>query len=108
MERLNDKERREIYDEMICKRESEIAELKKQNEGLKRYDVVSKEKKEQLTNISELLKDVLNTPKINDINLRMLVKRVEVHQNEDKTLDLRFEFNGGFEDSYGVEIEDDV
>jgi len=38
----------------------------------------------------------------------MLVKRVEIHQNEDKTLDLCFEFNGGFEDSYGVEIEDDV
>ena len=108
MERLNDKERREIYDEMIRKRESEIADLKKTNEDLERYDVVSREKKEQLTNISELLKDVLNTPKINDINLRMLVKRVEVHQNEDKTLDLRFEFNGGFEDSYGVEIEDDV
>ena len=54
-----------------------------------------------------MLKDVLNTPKINDINLRMLVKRVEVHQNEDKTLDLRFEFNGGFEDSYGVEILDE-
>ena len=80
----------------------------KQNEDLKRYDVVSREKKEQLTNISDLLKDVLNTPKINDINQRMLVKRVEVHQNEDKTLDLRFELNGGFEDSYGVEIEDDV
>ena len=28
MERLNDKERREIYDEMMWKRESEIAELK--------------------------------------------------------------------------------
>ena len=42
MERLNDKERREIYDEMIRKRESEIAELKKQNEDLKRYDVVSR------------------------------------------------------------------
>ena len=107
MERLNDKERREIYDEMIRKRESEIADLKKTNEDLERYDVVSREKREQLTNISELLKDVLNTPKINDINLRMLVKRVEVHQNEDKTLDLRFEFNGGFEDSYGVEILDE-
>ena len=50
---------------------------------------------------------MLAQSKISDMNLRMLVKRVEVHQNEDKTLDLRFEFNGGFEDSYGVEILDE-
>lgn len=50
---------------------------------------------------------MLAQSKISDISLRMFIKQVGVHQNEDKTLDLRFEFNGGFEDSYGVEILDE-
>lgn len=32
-------------------------------------------------------------------NLRILVKQIYVHQNDDKSLDVRFEFNGDFEDS---------
>ncbi len=35
----------------------------------------------------------------------MLVKQIYVHQNEDKSLDVRFEFNGDFEDSEAVYIE---
>ena len=40
-----------------------------------------------------------------DANLRLLVKTVCVHQNEDKTLDVRLEFNGDFEDSVAVYME---
>lgn len=40
-----------------------------------------------------------------DANLRLLVKIVCVHQNEDKTLDVRLEFNGDFEDSVAVYME---
>ena len=43
---------------------------------------------------------------ISDANLRLLVKTVYVHQNEDKSLDVRLEFNGDFEDSVAVYIDE--
>ena len=43
---------------------------------------------------------------ISDANLRLLVKTVYVHQNEDKSLDVRLEFNGDFEDSVSVYIDE--
>ena len=43
---------------------------------------------------------MLTEPKISDANLRLLLRMVYVHQNEDKSLDVRFEFNGDFGDSY--------
>ena len=44
---------------------------------------------------------------ISDANLRLLVKTVYVHQNEDKSLDVRLEFNGDFEDSVAVYVEEE-
>ena len=35
----------------------------------------------------------------------MLVRQIYVHQNEDKSLDVKFEFNEDFEDSSAVCIE---
>ena len=48
---------------------------------------------------AETLKGVLAQSKISDISLRMFVKQVRVHQNEDRSLELTFELNGSFEDS---------
>jgi len=35
----------------------------------------------------------------------MLVKRIYIHQNEDKSLDIRFEMNGEFNGTVSVFIE---
>ncbi len=39
------------------------------------------------------------TSSISDISVRMVVNKILVHQNEDKSLELTFELNGSFEDS---------
>ena len=44
---------------------------------------------------------------ISDATLRLLVKMVYVHQNEDKSLDVWLEFNGDFEDSVAVYVENE-
>ena len=43
---------------------------------------------------------------ISDANLRMLVKSVIVHQNEDKSLDVQFVMNGDFGNSTMIIIGD--
>lgn len=40
-----------------------------------------------------------------DVNLRMLIKRILIHQNEDKSLDIKFEMNGEFSDTVRVFID---
>ena len=51
------------------------------------------------------LDEILSEGTISDINLRMLVKRIFIHQNEDKSLDIRFEMNGEFNGTVSVFIE---
>lgn len=105
MERIADREHAAVYNNMISKREEEIADLQNKIEESRQYDEVSRQKRDNLKSTSDLLKDILTESKISDANLRILVKQIYVHQNEDKSLDVRFEFNGDFEDSEAVYLD---
>lgn len=98
MERIGDRERAEIYNEMIRKREEEIADFEQKIADIRHYDEVSRKRKEQLKSTAQLLEEILKEPKISDSNLRLLVEKITVHQNEDKSIDVNLEFNGDFED----------
>ena len=41
-------------------------------------------------------------PNDEDVNLRMLVKRITIHQNEDRSIDIRIEMNGAFDANVSV------
>lgn len=83
MERIADREHASIYNNMISKREEEIADLQNKIEESRRYDEVSRQKRDNLKSTSDLLKDILSESKISDANLRILVKQIYVHQNEE-------------------------
>jgi len=55
-----------------------------------------------------MLEELLSQPKISDANLRLLVKQVYVHQNEDKSIDIHFVFNGDFDDSVSIFVDFDT
>ncbi len=80
MERIADREHASIYNNMIAKREEEIAELQNKIEESRQYDEVSRQKRDNLKSTSDLLKDILSESKISDANLRILVKQIYVHQ----------------------------
>lgn len=103
MERIADREHASIYNNMISKREEEITELQNKIEESRRYDEVSRQKRDNLKSTADLLEEILSESKISDANLRILVKQIYVHQNYDKSLDVRFEFNVDF-DSKAVYI----
>lgn len=90
---------------MIAKRESDIAECEKRISELKEYDKTCKQKKEQLKSTSELIEKILSEGKISDVNLRMLVKKITIHQNEDRSIDIRIEMNGAFQANVSVFLE---
>lgn len=60
------------------------------------YDKVCKQRKEHLKSTTQILDGILSEGKISDVNLRMLVNKILIHQNEDKRLDIKFEMNGDF------------
>ena len=90
---------------MITNREEEIADLQQKIKESKQFDEVSKRKRNELKTTADLLEKMIEEQHISDANLRLLVKTVYVHQNEDKSLDIRLEFNGDFEDSVAVYVE---
>ena len=94
MGKVTDKNRAEVYNTMIKKRESEIVELQNKISECREYDKACKRKQQILKSTSMLLDDILYDGIISDANLRMLVKCVTVHQNEEKSLDVQFEMNG--------------
>jgi len=104
MERLNDLGRKELYDKMINKKQKEVKELNRKNKELKQYNLVCKKRQEELDNFAEFLKEVLAQDTISDISMRMVVNKILVHQNEDKTLDIKFEMNGKLGDNKEIEI----
>ena len=105
MEKIGDKEHAQIYNNMIAKREEEIKQLDKKISDLREYDKICKQKKDQLKNTTNTLDDILSEGLISDMNLRMLVKKILIHQNNDKSLDIRFEMNGEFNPSCSVFVE---
>ncbi len=100
MERIGDREHAETYNSMIAKREQEITDLEQRIEESREFDAVSRRKRDDLKSTAALIEKILTEPKISDANLRLLIRMVYVHQNEDKSLDVRFEFNGDFGTSY--------
>ena len=105
IERINDREHAKIYNSMIEKREAEIAELTQKIEDCRKFDELSKKRRDELMSTAELLDEVLLEPYISDANMRLLVRKINVHENEDGSLDVTLEFNGDFKDSSSVCFE---
>ncbi len=91
---------------MINKKEKEVKELNRKNKELKQYNLVCKKRQDELDNFAEFLKEVFAQDTISDISMRMVVNKILVHQNEDKTLDIKFEMNGRLGDNKEIEIHD--
>ncbi|MCR5540124.1 MAG: hypothetical protein K6F71_04760 [Ruminococcus sp.] len=104
MERISDKAHTDMYNDMIAKREAEVRELEAKIEENRKFDEYSKTKSSELKSTAEILEDILTEPKLTDADLRMLVDKVLVHQNEDKSLEVKLVFNVAFSPSRTVEI----
>ena len=92
---------------MIEKREAEIRSIEQKIADLRHYDEVCKKRREELKNTSELIETILADRHISNVNLKMLVRQVTVHQNEDKSIDISFDMNGSFNNGSIIEIEPD-
>ena len=93
---------------MIEKREAEIQTIENKIANLRNYDEVCKKRREELKNTSELIETILADGHISNVNLRMLVRQVTVHQNEDKSIDISFDMNGAFDYNIMEDVTTDI
>lgn len=75
---------------------------------LRNYDEVCKKRREELKNTSELIETILADGHISNVNLRMLVRQITVHQNDDKSIDINFEMNGAFNYNIMEDVTADI
>ena len=90
MERIRNKANVERYDRMIEKREAEIAAAKTRIEELQNISEVIRDRQAKLKRDISLIDDILKEGKMSEVHLRMLVKRIYVHEVDGKIeLDIR-------------------
>ena len=84
MERINDKENREIYDKMLEKRRAEINNLKGRIKELQDIDETIKKRRNEIKNDIDLLDKIIKDGAISDTNLRLLVSEILVSEKDNQ------------------------
>lgn len=101
MERIRDKANSERYDRMIEKRESQIAQAKKQIEELQNISELLRSRQSTLKRDISLIDDILQEGRMTEAHLRMLIEKILVHEENGK-LNLEIRLKAPFRDHLDV------
>ena len=82
MERIRDKTNAERYDRMIAKREEQIVQAKKRIAELENIGQVIRSRQAKLRKDIGLIDDILADGNLTEANLRLLVEKIYVYENE--------------------------
>ncbi len=97
LERLRDKERADIYTKMLEKCESDIETLSKRIAELEDMDNTIKKRKAEISNSIEIFNKIIDEGTISDSDLRMLIDKIEISEQDGK-LDINIILNGKFKE----------
>ncbi len=97
LERLRDKERADVYTQMLEKCESDIDTLSKRIAELEDMDATIKKRKAEISNSIEIFNKIIDEGEISDSDLRMLVDKIEIYEQNGK-LDINIILNGKFKE----------
>lgn len=97
LERLRDKERTDIYTQMLEKCESDIKALSKRIAELEDMDNTIKKRKAEISSSIEIFNKIIEEGSISDSDLRMLIDKIEISEKDD-SLDINITLNGKFKE----------
>lgn len=97
LERLRDKERADIYTQMLKKCESDIEILSKRIAELEDMDNTIKKRKAEISNSIEIFNKIIDEGTISDSDLRMLIDKIIISEKDSK-LDISITLNGKFKE----------
>ena len=89
MERINDKQNREIYDKMVERRREDIEKIRTEITQIENIDKTIKERKKTMQNSAELLEKILKEKKLSHANLTLLIDKIIIYEDKNVlTLDI--------------------
>ncbi|MCI6388595.1 MAG: recombinase family protein [Ruminococcus sp.] len=97
LERLRDKERANIYTQMLEKCESDIKNLTDRIAVLENMDATIKKRKAEISSSIEIFNKIIDDGTISDSDLRMLIDKIEISETDGK-LDISITLNGKFKE----------
>ncbi len=97
LERLRDKERADIYTQMLEKCESDIEILSKRIAELEDMDNTIKKRKSEISNSIEIFNKIIDEGTISDSDLRMLIDKILISEHGGK-IDINIILNGKFKE----------
>ena len=95
LERIRDKAHADIYDDMIAKCESQIAWLEKEINSILDYNATIKSRKSDIKSTIELLEKIVKEGEISDANIRMLVNKIIVSE-QNGMISIQIKLNAKF------------
>lgn len=97
LERLRDKDRADIYTQMLEKCESDIETLSKRIAELEDMDNTIKKRKAEISNSIDIFNRIIDEGEISDSDLRMLIDKINISEQNGK-LDISIILNGKFKE----------
>ncbi len=97
LERLRDKDRADIYTQMLEKCENNIETLTRRIAELEDMDNTIKKRKTEISNSIEIFNKIIDEGAISDSDLRMLIDRIKISDKDGK-LDIKIVINGKFKE----------
>lgn len=109
MERIRDKENEERYNRTTPKREAQIAQLKTQITELENISTVLRQRQAKLKKDISLMDDILSDSQMTEAQLRLLIERILVHEEEGQ-ISLEFRIKAPFrehteQDPEGLDLD---
>lgn len=95
LERLRDKERADIYTQMLEKCENDIGTLSKRIAELEDMDATIKKRKAEISSSIEVFNKIIDEGSISDSDLRMLIDKIVISEQNGK-FDINIILNGKF------------
>lgn len=95
LERIRDKAHADIYDDMIAKCELQIAWLEKEINSILDYNATIKSRKSDIKSTIELLEKIVQEGEITDANIRMLVNKIVVSE-QNGMISIQIKLNAKF------------
>lgn len=97
LERLRDKERADVYTQMLEKCENDIDTLSKRIAELEDMDNTIKKRKAEISSSIEIFNKIIDDGTISDSDLRMLIDKINISEQNGK-LDISIILNGKFKE----------
>ena len=96
LERIRDRERADIYTEMLNKCEEDIKRIETELQSVQNHNAAIQKRKSEIKETVDIIERIIQEGAISDANLRLLVDSIQISE-KDKKLNIKINLNARFQ-----------